>query len=139
MRGDGYIARRKREAAASLASTARRTYPKTTPATFGVVLMLVRTRSLIGARGKVDMKTYEFDVVLKDVSEVTEDQAEQLFAAGCDDGTPVSCAGVAWIHFDREAASLEEAIFSAVAQVQAAGFLVAKVELDVDAAAALGV
>ncbi len=85
------------------------------------------------------MKTYEFDVILKDVSEVTDDQADDLFAAGCDDGTPTACAGVVWIHFDREAASLEQAISSAVAQVQAAGFLVSKVELDVDAAASLEV
>lgn len=84
------------------------------------------------------MKTYEFDVILKDRSEVTDDQADDLFAAGCDDGTPASCEGVAWIHFDREAASLEEAISSAVAQVQAAGLQVSKVELDADAAVSLG-
>ena len=84
------------------------------------------------------MKTYEFDIVLKDVSEVSDDRADELFAAGCDDGTPAACAGVAWIHFDREATSLEEAIFSAVAQVQAAGFPVSKVELDADVAVSLG-
>ena len=84
------------------------------------------------------MKTYEFDVVVKDASEITDDQADALFAAGCDDGTPVCCNGVAWIHFDREAASLEEAIHSAVAQVQAAGFTVSKVELAVDAAVSVG-
>jgi mannitol/fructose-specific phosphotransferase system IIA component (Ntr-type) len=43
-----------------------------------------------------------------------------------------------WIHFDREASSLEEAIHTAVAQVQAAGFLVSKVELDVASAVSLG-
>ncbi len=84
------------------------------------------------------MKTYEFDVVLKDVSEIPDDQADALFAAGGDDGTPASCNGVAWIHFDREAASLEEAIRSAVTQVQAVGFQVAKVELDADSAVSLG-
>jgi hypothetical protein len=84
------------------------------------------------------MKTYEFDVVLKNVSEVTDEQADELFAAGCDDGTPATCEGVAWIHFDREAASLEEAISSAVAQVQAAGLQVSKVELDADTAVSLG-
>jgi len=45
---------------------------------------------------------------------------------------------VAWIHFDREAASLEVAIVSALAQVRAAGFTVSKVELDVAAAVSLG-
>lgn len=84
------------------------------------------------------MKNYEFDVVLKGISEVADDQADELFAAGCDDGTPASCDGVAWIHFDREAASLEEAISSAVAQIQAAGLQVSKVELDADAAVSLG-
>ena len=77
------------------------------------------------------MKTYGFDVVVKDTSEVSDDQADALFAAGCDDGTPACCNGCVWIHFDREASSLEEAIRSAVAQVGVAGFRVAKVELDV--------
>ena len=84
------------------------------------------------------MKMYEFDVVLKDVSEITDEQADRLFAAGCDDGTPVSRDGVAWIHFDREASSLEEGIRSAVAQVRTAGFTVSKIELDADAAVSLG-
>jgi len=84
------------------------------------------------------MKAYEFDVVLRDVAEVTDEGADALFAAGCDDGTPASCNGVAWVHFDRQADSLEEAIRLAVAQVQAAGFRISKVELDVDAAVSLG-
>ncbi len=105
-------------------------------ATFGVVLMPVRIEHLDG--GTKHMKTYEFDIVLKDVSEVSDDQADALFAAGCDDGTPAGCNGRAWIHFDRESTSLEEAICSAVAQVQTVGFTVAKVELDADASISLG-
>ncbi len=84
------------------------------------------------------MKTYQFDVVVKDVSEITDQQADDLFAAGCDDGTPACCNGLAWIHFDREASSLEEAIGSAIAQVQSAGFMVSKVELDADWAVSPG-
>jgi hypothetical protein len=76
------------------------------------------------------MTSYEFDVILKDVNEVTDEQADALFAAGCDDGTPACCNGVTWVHFDREAPSLEEAIRSAVTQVRAAGFSVSKIELD---------
>src|SRR5437868_10102433 len=74
------------------------------------------------------MKSYEFDVLLKGVAEISDEQADALFAAGCDDGTPASCAGRAWVHFDREAPSLEEAIRSAVGHVQSAGFEVSKVE-----------
>jgi hypothetical protein len=84
------------------------------------------------------MRTYGFDVVLKNVSEVTDEQAEVLFEAGCDDGTPASGNSLAWIHFDREASSLEEAIRSAVAQIQSAGFMVSKVELDMESAVSLG-
>jgi hypothetical protein len=84
------------------------------------------------------MRTYEFNVVLKSVAEVSDDQADVLFQAGCDDGTPASCNGLAWIHFDREASSLEDAIRSAVAQVQSAGFTVSKIELDVDSAVSQG-
>jgi len=81
------------------------------------------------------MKTYEFDVILKNIAEATDEHADQLFNAGCDDGTLASRDGTTWIHFDREAPSLEEAIRSAVAQVQSAGITVSKVELDVAAAA----
>ena len=84
------------------------------------------------------MKLYEFDVVLNEVAEITDEQADVLFEAGCDDGTPASRNATAWIHFDREAPSLEEAIRSAVAQVRAAGFKVSKVELDVDSAVSQG-
>ena len=76
------------------------------------------------------MRTYEFDVVLKDVAEVTDELADALFAAGCDDGTPACCDGITWVHFDREAASLEEAIRLAIGQVRSGGFAVGKVELD---------
>ena len=85
-------------------------------------------------KGAKPMRTYEFDVFLKDVTEVSDDQANALFTAGCDDGTPTSCNGIAWVHFDRVASSVEEAIRSAVLQVQSAGFNVCKIELDVGSA-----
>ncbi len=84
------------------------------------------------------MMTYEFDLVLKDVTEFTDDQADALFASGCDDGTPACSNGMAWVHFDREALSLEVAIRSAVAHVRAAGFSVARIELDASSAAFQG-
>ena len=80
------------------------------------------------------MRTYEFDIVLKNIPESTDEHADALFDAGCEDGTLASRDGVTWVHFDREAASLEEAIRSAVNQIQSAGLAIAKVELDVAAA-----
>lgn len=86
----------------------------------------------------VAMKTYEFDIQLREVSEISDEVANALFVEGCDDGTPVSRDGVAWIHFDRSAPSLEEAIRQAVRQVEAAGLSVAKVELDAQSMVCLG-
>ena len=37
------------------------------------------------------MKTYEFDLHFDGIVEITDAQADRLFAAGCDDGTPASC------------------------------------------------
>jgi hypothetical protein len=82
------------------------------------------------AKGIREMKTFKFDIVLKNVAEITDEQANAIFAAGCDDGTPACCNGISWIHFDRKASSLEEAIRRAAEQIQAAGFGVGKVELD---------
>ena len=83
------------------------------------------------------MKTYGFDIALKEVTEITDDLADALFQAGCSDGTPASVGGVAWVHFDREASSLEDAIHSAVSQITAAGGIVSKIELDAGSAVAL--
>lgn len=79
---------------------------------------------------------YDFTVVLKDSPELTEELADKLFAAGCDDGSPGLCAGITSIDFHRDASSLEEAIRSAVANVSAAGCVVARVEIDAESLAA---
>jgi len=74
------------------------------------------------------MKTFEFTIVPADVSEMTDDLADALFEAGCDDGSPFSRDGVAGVGFSREADSLEEAIRTAMTDVRKAGVRVARVE-----------
>ena len=74
------------------------------------------------------MQKYEFQVILSGVNEMTEEVSNALYDAGCEDGTPFSSQGVAAIGFTREANSLDEAIRSAVADVQKAGYSVARVE-----------
>jgi hypothetical protein len=76
------------------------------------------------------MTTYHFTVMLADIDEITEELAEALFEAGCDDGSPWSSAGVASIGFDREAESFEQAVRSAIADVQKAGCHVAWVKIE---------
>jgi hypothetical protein len=59
------------------------------------------------------MRTYTFTVILGDQTEMTEDLAEALAAAGCDDGLAGSSGGACAVIFDREAESLEQAVRSA--------------------------
>ena len=76
------------------------------------------------------MNKYEFTLILKDPLELTEEIADSLFAAGCDDGTPSVSGGVFSIDFHREEASLEEAIRSAIANVRQAGYDVERAEIE---------
>jgi len=69
------------------------------------------------------MKTHSFRIVLHGVPDDEDaylDIAEALFGGGCDDSLLSSCEGVASITFDREAESYDEAVASAIANIQAA-------------------
>ncbi len=79
------------------------------------------------------MTKYEFTLILKGSLELTEDIADRLFEAGCDDGTPGTCEGVFVIDFHRKAESLEEAIRSAIGNVKTAGCQVERVEIQAEA------
>ena len=79
------------------------------------------------------MNKYDFTLILTTPLDLTDDLADALFAAGCDDGTPGTCHGVFSIDFHREAATLEEAIRSAIENVRTAGYAVARVEMEAEA------
>ena len=75
------------------------------------------------------MREHEFTLVLANPEESKED-ADALYEAGCRDGSINTSGGVTRIDFHRQAATLEEAIRSAIANVRAAGFDVARVQLE---------
>jgi hypothetical protein len=75
---------------------------------------------------------YEFTLILAKGTEFSGELADRLFEAGCDDGSPGSCNGVVSIDFHREADCLESAIRSAVADVQKAGCVVERVQIEQD-------
>ena len=79
------------------------------------------------------MKKYEFSLILEGSHELTEKIANDLYEAGCDDGTPGTCNGVFSIDFHRQADSLEAAINSAIKNVEGAGYTVEKVHIDAGA------
>jgi hypothetical protein len=64
--------------------------------------------------------------------EISEDAAERLFEAGCDDASPYCTAGVWHIAFDRDADHLEVAIRSAKRQVEGCGFVVHRIEVETE-------
>jgi hypothetical protein len=72
---------------------------------------------------------YEFTVFLEGGSELDVEMAERLFEAGCDDASPGSSNGAVLVDFRRQAPTLEAAIQSAVANIQAAGYSPGHVEL----------
>lgn len=79
------------------------------------------------------MKKYEFTLILDGPLELTEEIADQLFEAGCTDGTPGTSGGVFSIDFHREGASLEQAINSAMRDVSSAGYDIDRVEIEAEA------
>lgn len=79
--------------------------------------------------------THEFTLVLAS-PHLTDQQCDALYEAGCDDGTISTSQEVTRIDFAREAPSLEEAIRSAIANVNAAGLHVLLAEITADSLAA---
>jgi hypothetical protein len=70
------------------------------------------------------LTTYNFEVTLADERVATEELAGALFAAGCDDASVSSCNGVVTVEFDREAPTLRDALDSAAADIEQAGYRV---------------
>jgi hypothetical protein len=73
------------------------------------------------------MNEYEFRLIL--TADPTNDEADALYAR-FSDGTISTVAGIPQIHFHREGPLLEEAIRSAIGDVQAVGFVVERVEMQ---------
>ncbi len=72
---------------------------------------------------------YAFSLILT-AEEVTDEEADKLYEAGCDDGSILSRDGVTMVQFDRDAGTLDEALASAIRDVESVGFYVARVEIE---------
>ena len=73
------------------------------------------------------MKEHEFTLIL--TADPNEEEADRLYGI-FNDGTLSTIAGVPQIRFHRSAPSLEEAIRSAMRDVESAGFDTARVEIE---------
>lgn len=76
------------------------------------------------------MKTHEFTIVATGLSLDDVEWEDRFYEAGCDDALAAMMRGVFVLRFDREADSLEQAIASAMRDVEAAGASVTRVEPD---------
>ncbi len=65
--------------------------------------------------------TYTFSLILSGISNLTDEVCDALFEAGCDDALLGVHNGVVSLDFDREATSLQEAVLSAITDVENAG------------------
>lgn len=73
---------------------------------------------------------YTFSLIL--IGDVSDEGADKLYEAGCDDGSILSRDNVTMIQFDRESETLDSALNSAIRDVEQAGFDVARVEIERD-------
>ena len=73
---------------------------------------------------------FDFTLVIGGLSELTSAAADALFEAGCDDATFSVRYGRLYGEFSRPAATLKDAILSAVRQVNGAGIDAAVLHVD---------
>ena len=55
---------------------------------------------------------FDFSLILSGPTELTDDMADALFAAGCGGATPSVCDGVVRLDFSRTAPTREDAVVS---------------------------
>jgi hypothetical protein len=79
---------------------------------------------------KTTNSTFTFTLILSGIEALTDEVCDALFEAGCGDALPGSREGIIFLDFDRDAPSLQEAVSSAVADVEGAniGARVVRVE-----------
>jgi hypothetical protein len=63
-------------------------------------------------------REYDFALILSRVSDLTSEVEDALFSAGCDDATFSIQYGYLYAEFSREAASMKDALLSAIRDVQ---------------------
>ncbi|RIK84786.1 MAG: hypothetical protein DCC68_00405 [Planctomycetota bacterium] len=66
-------------------------------------------------------REFEFTLVLKGLASVSDEVANALYEAGCDDATIAVCGGRVALTFGRSAASMKDAILGAVRDIRKAG------------------
>jgi hypothetical protein len=92
----------------------------------------VHSRSIRSAAKKAKPRRFEFSLILSGADNLTDELADAVYEAGCDDALLGMQCGVLYLDFEREAPSLKDAILKAIRQVERAkaGLRVVRVEPD---------
>ncbi len=69
---------------------------------------------------KVSQKDYQFTLILKNVDENTPNLEDSLYEAGCNDALINFRNGTVSLDFDRKANSIDDAVMSAIRDVESA-------------------
>jgi hypothetical protein len=78
------------------------------------------------------MKTYTFTLLLSGATKLQEELEDRFFESGCDDALLSFRDGVFYIDFDREAESMQEAILSAILDVERVGTGIRVIRVEPD-------
>jgi hypothetical protein len=76
-------------------------------------------------------KEYDFTLILAGIDDLTGEVCDALYEAGCDDATLGMQDGRGYLTFTREAASLKDAVLSAIQDVRKAKIGAEVIRLDV--------
>jgi hypothetical protein len=77
------------------------------------------------------VKTHRFDLILSGMAEITPELSDALYEATGGDIELNMRDGIAWLEVSRRASSLQDAILSAISQIEGAGVRVLRVESEV--------
>ena len=64
------------------------------------------------------MPSHHFTLIIEGADAQSDEVIDALFESGCDDGTVGRVDGIQFVVFDREAPSLEEAVLSAITDIE---------------------
>ncbi|MYE31265.1 MAG: DNA-binding protein [Chloroflexi bacterium] len=67
---------------------------------------------------EIGMPSYEFTLIVEGPDLQTDARIDALYEAGCDDALVGRSHGVQYLDFDRDALSLEDAVLSAISNVE---------------------
>lgn len=74
---------------------------------------------------------YDFTLVLRGITDITDKAVDALYEAGCDDGTISVRSGCVFLTFSRRAGSLKDAIVSAIHDVRKANIGADVIRVDI--------